>query len=287
MASPGSARFPPGGGYARRTGHRIPPIAPDSLPCYYSVEDIQNGRGNSPIPDHVLEAELDYQQLRYDRQPSSVPYELGHQPSEAPTEVNHQPSVAPPEVDCQPAPNPSEISRQAFEAPPAYSADPGVPMPPIIQSTLMYGMELSWMGKAPEAKDYQLAINRMARGEIGAFQLTLLGPILEESGMTPAIPLLNHRQLRYVQRILQQPEETRGAKETLLETKNSALSKRLRGMTLLDNNKIEKTYLARGNMFVGKIMPDREEEEARRIAMEWNDWQDTAWMDGSCLDDGR
>jgi hypothetical protein len=157
----------------------------------------------------------------------------------------------------------------------------------IIQSTLMYGAELTWTGKAPDAKGYQPAIYRMARGTIGAFQSTPLGPLLAESGMMPAVPLLNHRQSRYAQRILRQPVGTRGAKEILLEIMNSALSKRLREMTLLNNNEMEKIYPEVGKTFVGEIMPNTEELEAKRVAEEWSDREDTVWTDGSRLDDGR
>jgi hypothetical protein len=119
----------------------------------------------------------------------------------------------------------------------------------IIQSTLLYGAELTWTGEALEARDYQLAINRMARGMIGAFPSTSLGPLIAESGLIPAIPLLDHRQSRYAQWIARQPEESKSAKEILLKTKNSALSESFRQMTLLDGADMEKTYLEIGKAF--------------------------------------
>jgi hypothetical protein len=151
----------------------------------------------------------------------------------------------------------------------------------------MYGAELTWTGKAPEAKDYQLAINRMARGTIVAFPSTPLGPLLAESGLIPVGPLLDHRQSRYAQRILRQLEGTRGAKEILLQTKNSALSERLRKMTHLNGAKMEKTYLETGKTFEGDIIPDTQKSQAKNVAKEWNDWANTAWTDGSQLQDGR
>jgi hypothetical protein len=95
--------------------------------------------------------------------------------------------------------------------------------------------------------------------------------------------LLNHRQSRYAQRILGQPEGTRGAKEILLQTKNSALSERLRRMTHLNGAEMEKTYLETGQTFEGDIMPDIEESQAKNVAEEWNDWKNTAWTDASLL----
>jgi hypothetical protein len=94
----------------------------------------------------------------------------------------------------------------------------------IIQSTLMYGAKLSWNGKKPEAKDYQLAINRMARGTTGMLPSTPLGTLIAESGLTPVTALLDHRQSCYAQRLLQQSVETKGAREVILKAKNLALS---------------------------------------------------------------
>ncbi|KAI5785453.1 hypothetical protein FPQ18DRAFT_309375 [Pyronema domesticum] len=157
----------------------------------------------------------------------------------------------------------------------------------IIQSTLLYESELSWTGAAPETKDYQLAITRMPRGTTGAFKSTPLGALLAESGLTPAVPLLDHRQSRYTQRILRQPEETRGAKEVLLATQNSALSQQIKKMSHLNGDRMEKTYLETGKAFMGEIMPHTNESEAMQFAEEWTDREDTAWTDESRLDDGR
>lgn len=157
----------------------------------------------------------------------------------------------------------------------------------IIQSTLLYGAKLTWTGKAPEAKDYQLAINRMARGMLGAFPSTPLVPLLAESGLTPVMPLLDHRQTRYVQRTSWQPTGTRGTKEILLQMQNSALSRRLKEMTLLQYNNMEKSYLETGKAFEGDIMPDSEEIIAKRVAEEWPHRINTVSTDGSRLDDGK
>jgi hypothetical protein len=58
-------------------------------------------------------------------------------------------------------------------------------------------------------------------------------------------------------------------------------------MTLLNGAEMEKTYLDAGKAFEGVIMPDTEESQAKNVAEEWNDWENTLWMDGSRLEDGR
>jgi hypothetical protein len=76
----------------------------------------------------------------------------------------------------------------------------------------MYGAKSSWNRKIPEARDYQLAINRIARGSTGMLPSTPLGNLLAESGLTLATTLLNHRQSCYAQRLLPEPVETKGAR---------------------------------------------------------------------------
>lgn len=76
-------------------------------------------------------------------------------------------------------------------------------------------------------------------------------------------------------------------KEVLLETRSSALSKRLEEMSHLNGDRMEKTNLAMRKMFMGEIMPDTNESEAMKLAEEWPDREDTTWTDGSRLEDGR
>ncbi|KAI5785715.1 hypothetical protein FPQ18DRAFT_309156 [Pyronema domesticum] len=99
--------------------------------------------------------------------------------------------------------------------------------------------------------------------------------------------LLDHRQSRYAQRILRHPEKTRGAKEVLLATENSALSKRLKKMSHVNGDRMEKPHLEMGKTFMGEIMPHTNESKAMKFAEEWTDREDTAWTDGSRLEDGR
>jgi len=76
----------------------------------------------------------------------------------------------------------------------------------IIQSTILYGAELTWDGKKTHAQQYQLAINRMARSTLGALQSTPLGALINKSALTPAEHLLDYRQARFAQRILAAPK---------------------------------------------------------------------------------
>jgi hypothetical protein len=85
----------------------------------------------------------------------------------------------------------------------------------IIQSTFLYGSKLTWSGQEPEAKDYQLTINRIARASTRMLPSTPLGPLIAESGLTPAIHLLNYHQSRYAQRLYQNPQNSAGPKEII------------------------------------------------------------------------
>jgi hypothetical protein len=115
---------------------------------------------------------------------------------------------------------------------------------------------------------------------------TPLGTLMAESGLTPATALLNHRQSRYAQRLLRQPAETKGARQVILKTKNSALSQRLKHMSHLDGDQVEERFLEIGKTFHGEIMPDTNEDKAYQVAMEWTERQDTAWTDGSRQENG-
>jgi ribonuclease HI len=157
----------------------------------------------------------------------------------------------------------------------------------IIQSTLMDGAKLIWNGKKPEVKDYQLAINRMSRGTTGMLPSTPLGTLIAESGLTPVTTLLDHRQSRYIQRLLRQPAETKGAREVLLQTKNSALSRRLNHMRHLEGDQVQESFLEIGKTFHREIMPDTNEDKAYQVAIEWTERQDTASTDGSRQENGQ
>jgi len=63
----------------------------------------------------------------------------------------------------------------------------------IIQSTMIYASELTWTGKGPMEREYQLAINQMARNTLGCLPSIPLGALIRESNLTPVASLLNHR----------------------------------------------------------------------------------------------
>jgi ribonuclease HI len=58
-------------------------------------------------------------------------------------------------------------------------------------------------------------------------------------------------------------------------------------MTHLNRAEMETTYLETGKTFEGDRMPDIEESQAKNVAEEWDDWENTAWIDGSQMQDER
>ena len=76
----------------------------------------------------------------------------------------------------------------------------------IIQTTTSYGTERTWDVKKTHAQQCQLAINRVARSTLGALPLTPIGALTNESALTPAEHLLDHRQARFAQRVLAAPK---------------------------------------------------------------------------------
>ena len=85
----------------------------------------------------------------------------------------------------------------------------------IIQSALLYAAELTWSGQKGVESEYQAAINRMGRAALGALRSTPLGVVAAESKITPAGPLLEHRQARFAQRLLARPQAGKGPEEIL------------------------------------------------------------------------
>jgi flagellar hook-associated protein FlgK len=55
----------------------------------------------------------------------------------------------------------------------------------------------------------------MARATTGMLPSTPLGQLAAESGLAPAIHLLNYRQSRYAQRLYQNPQNSAGRKEII------------------------------------------------------------------------
>ena len=68
---------------------------------------------------------------------------------------------------------------------------------------MLYAAELTWRGeKTKMESEYQLAINSMGRATTGAFRTTPLSIVMAESKLTPAKPLLDHRQAKFIQRLI-------------------------------------------------------------------------------------
>jgi hypothetical protein len=95
------------------------------------------------------------------------------------------------------------------------------------------------------------------------------------------------RQTRYAQQLLRRPKGSGGA-EVILSLKGFDLAERLRAMTLLaEGEEAEESFVEQEMVFHGSIMPEATEEEALARAEGWSDAEDTAWIDGSRLEDGR
>ena len=86
---------------------------------------------------------------------------------------------------------------------------------------MLYAAELTWKGQKSFKDEYQLAINRMGRATLGAFQSTPRGIIAGKSGLTPARALLNHRQPRFTQRLYAIPHDSDGPEEILTRERSA------------------------------------------------------------------
>jgi hypothetical protein len=141
---------------------------------------------------------------------------------------------------------------------------------------LLYGSELTWSGQEPEVKDYQIAVNRIARATTRMLPSTPLGPLIAESGLTPAIHLLNYRQSRYAQRLYQNPQNSAGSKE-IIEGK-SQLAETLRMASQLgEETRIERVWNEEGLKFKGEIIVENA-ENAIQIGLESReDGRTTCW----------
>ena len=70
-----------------------------------------------------------------------------------------------------------------------------------VQAVALYGSELLWDPKEiGRREDLQLLLNRQARSTLGALPTTPLGPLMRDSGLTPAPVALDSRQQRFAAR---------------------------------------------------------------------------------------
>lgn len=77
----------------------------------------------------------------------------------------------------------------------------------VVQAVAIYGAELWWKDQKSWSSDIQLLINRQARSITGMMKKAPIGVTVREAGLQPAVVLLNNRQRRYTQRLLQLPED--------------------------------------------------------------------------------
>jgi hypothetical protein len=71
-----------------------------------------------------------------------------------------------------------------------------------VQAVELYGCELWWDSKEiGRREDLPLLLNRQARSTLGAVPMTPLGPLMRDSGLTPAPVALDSRQQRFAPRL--------------------------------------------------------------------------------------
>ncbi|KAJ5453717.1 uncharacterized protein N7458_004673 [Penicillium daleae] len=77
-----------------------------------------------------------------------------------------------------------------------------------VQSVALYGAELWWRGQKDRLTGMQRMMNRQARAITGMLKTTPMGLLNREAGLTPAVVLLEGRQLRYTTRLLGLPDDS-------------------------------------------------------------------------------
>jgi ribonuclease HI len=151
---------------------------------------------------------------------------------------------------------------------------------------MIYASELTWTGRGPMEREYQLAINQMARNTLGCLPSTPLGALIRESNLTPAAPLLDHRQAQFALRLLSRPPD-HGGPEEILENRGTQLTERLRANTgLRSTDSAEVNTMPEGMRTKAKIVM-LGKEEAEEAAKDWRERTNTAYTDGSRLDNKK
>ena len=127
---------------------------------------------------------------------------------------------------------------------------------------MLYESDLTWNGGKEVEKEYQLAINRMGRASLGAFQSTPRGIyiVAAESGSKPARAPSNHRRARFAQRLHTRPGGGEG----------SVLTARLRAAAAIGRDGTAETQeWSEARRFPGRIIVE-ERSAALWTAREWN-----------------
>lgn len=182
-----------------------------------------------------------------------------------------------------------------------------------IQSVALYGAELWWKGQKDAINELQKLINRQSRAITGALPTSPIDLLIKEAEMTPAEPLLDHRQRKYALRALKLPSNN-PANQILPPTlrygdgnaqpgqysendlnwsfnsiKLSNLAQRLaRNLTekfALDPSEgFEEAYTVKKLVFPGEIIISTKEIAELEAEMSYNGL--ILWTDGSKLDSG-
>ena len=74
-----------------------------------------------------------------------------------------------------------------------------------VQSVALYGAELWWKGQKDAINKLQKLINKQSRAITGALTTSPIDLLLKEAEMTPAEPLLDHKQRKFTLRALKLP----------------------------------------------------------------------------------
>ena len=128
----------------------------------------------------------------------------------------------------------------------------------------------------------------MGRASLGVRQITPLGMVAAESGLTLARALLNHTQARFALRLLARPRGG-GGQEEIMEKRASALTARIKGVTGLRRGETWEVQVwdsLQVHEFQGEVHIVQK-EEALQVSQEWTDLENTVWTDGSRPENGR
>jgi hypothetical protein len=74
-----------------------------------------------------------------------------------------------------------------------------------VQSVALYGAELWWKGQKDAINKLQKLINKQSRAITGALTTSPIDLLIKEAEMTPAEPLLDHKQRKFTLRALNSP----------------------------------------------------------------------------------
>ena len=122
----------------------------------------------------------------------------------------------------------------------------------LVQGTVLCAAKLTWSGLNGVEDEYQRAINRMSRADLGAFRSAPQGILAAGSGLPPARALLDNRQTRFTQRLYDRPRDG-GGPEEVLSREGAAFTTRLKALTGTRRGEtVEPQVWSEGRSFLGQ-----------------------------------